>query len=272
MYGKLLIDDYPIQVLPKLASEIGLNEAIFIQQLHYWLNSKSVKNINGHKWIYNTYKDWQKQFPFWSVSTIKRTIASLEEKNLIIKGNFNKAGFDKTIWYSINYSAVKRLNDRMGQNDPIDEVNMTYGEGQNELCIGSKWTDGEGQNEPTNTIDYTETTTKTSSSSNNATAADNEEIELAFSTLKGNMLNQNDMMQIEATLQKFSKEEILNLIDELIERGKPIKSFNYVASVLESRKEEEKGFKPYQHKRVEEVEEKEMTKEEKEAFFNSFFS
>lgn len=35
--SKLLIDDYPIQVLPKLAKEIGLNEAIFLQQVHYWL-------------------------------------------------------------------------------------------------------------------------------------------------------------------------------------------------------------------------------------------
>lgn len=40
LMSKLLIDDYPIQVLPKLAKVIGLNEAIILQQLHYWLNSK----------------------------------------------------------------------------------------------------------------------------------------------------------------------------------------------------------------------------------------
>ncbi|HDE3362621.1 TPA: DnaD domain protein, partial [Staphylococcus aureus] len=37
--NKLLIDDYPIQVLPKLAELIGLNEAIVLQQIHYWLNN-----------------------------------------------------------------------------------------------------------------------------------------------------------------------------------------------------------------------------------------
>ena len=35
--SNLLIDDYPILVLPKLANEIGLNEAIVLQQMHYWL-------------------------------------------------------------------------------------------------------------------------------------------------------------------------------------------------------------------------------------------
>lgn len=144
--SKLLIDDYPIQVLPKLAVEVGLNEAIFLQQLHYWLNSKSAKMKDGKKWVYNTYEDWQEQFPFWSVSTIKRTISSLEKQKMIYKGNYNRAGFDKTVWYSVNYIELKRVSQRLGQNEPTS---------------GSNWTDGEGQIEPTNTIDYTETTSET---------------------------------------------------------------------------------------------------------------
>lgn len=143
--NKLLIDDYPIQVLPKLAEEIGLNEAIFLQQLHYWLNGKSAKYIDGKKWIYNTFEDWQEQFPFWSVSTVKRTINALSKRNLILKGNYNRAGFDKTVWYSINYEEVKRVNQRLGQNEPTRGSNCTNGEGQNDL---------------TNTIDYTKNTSE----------------------------------------------------------------------------------------------------------------
>lgn len=145
--NKLLIDDYPIQVLPKLAEEIGLNEAIFLQQLHYWLNGKSSKFIDGKKWIYNTFENWQEQFPFWSVSTVKRTVNALSQRNLILKGNYNRAGFDKTVWYSINYEEVKRVNQRLVQNDPTRV---------------SDCTDGEGQNDLTNTIDYTETTSESS--------------------------------------------------------------------------------------------------------------
>lgn len=146
MGSKLLIDDYPIQVLPKLAEEIGLNEAIILQQLHYWLNSKNAHIRDGKRWVYNTYEGWKKQFPFWSVATIKRILTSLSKQKLIYKNNFNRAGFDKTVWYSINYEVLKQVSQRLGQND---------------LTRGSNCTNGEGQNDLTNTIDYTETTTET---------------------------------------------------------------------------------------------------------------
>src|SRR5690606_4170964 len=155
MASKLLIDDYPIQVLPKLAIEIGLNEAIILQQIHYWLN-QSNHNHDGKKWIYNTYDDWNKQFPFWSVMTIRRTITSLEKQNLILIANYNKAGFDKTRWYSINYPVVESVNRRCDQN---------------EQTICSKRTDGSVQNEQTNTRDYTENTTENISMSDKSDAA-----------------------------------------------------------------------------------------------------
>lgn len=143
--SKLLIDDYPIQVLPKLAKEIGLNEAIFLQQVHYWLK-KSNHLFEGKKWIYNTYEGWNEQFPFWSVMTIRRTVSSLIKKDLILTGNFNKAGFDKTKWYSINYKVLNDMNRRCVHNEQSNSSNRT---------------DGEVQNEHTNTIDYTKNTTET---------------------------------------------------------------------------------------------------------------
>jgi hypothetical protein len=99
--SKLLLDDKPLIILPSLAEKIGLNESIVLQQLHYWLlESKNIKD--GEKWVYNTYEDWQKQFPFWSVSTIRRIIGKLEKENLVFVGNFNKLKIDNTKWYRIN--------------------------------------------------------------------------------------------------------------------------------------------------------------------------
>lgn len=143
--SKLLIDDYPIQVLPKLAKEVGLNEAIFIQQLHYWTNGKSSKLIEGKRWIYNTYKDWEENFPFWSNATIRRTISSCEKQELVFVGNYNRAGFDKTKWYAVNYETVEGMSKRIAQNEQTNE---------------SKRANGDAQNEQTNTIDYTETTSE----------------------------------------------------------------------------------------------------------------
>ncbi|MDW4215552.1 DnaD domain protein [Staphylococcus saprophyticus] len=142
--NKLLIDDYPIQVLPKLAERIGLNEAIILQQMHYWLN-QSKHSHEGKKWIYNSYKSWEEQFPFWSNVTVRRTISSLEKQDLLYTGNFNKAGFDKTKWYSINYLTLEGVSKRVAQNEQTNE---------------SKRANGDAQNEQTNTIDYTETSTE----------------------------------------------------------------------------------------------------------------
>ncbi|MEC1744147.1 hypothetical protein [Schinkia azotoformans] len=105
--SRLLLDDKPLLLLPSLAKVIGVNEAILIQQLHYWLQ-ESQHFHGGYKWIYNTYEDWNEQFPFWSISTIRRIITKLENSKLIITGNFNRKTFDKTKWYRIDY---KKLDD-----------------------------------------------------------------------------------------------------------------------------------------------------------------
>ena len=129
--SKLLIDDYPIQVLPKLAEEIGLNEAIVLQQMHYWLNTSKHEH-NGKKWIYNSYTSWHEQFKFWSERTIKRIIYNLEKQELLLTGNYNKYAFDRTKWYTINY---EKLNDIMaqplGQNDTTQSDNLSLSDCDN---------------------------------------------------------------------------------------------------------------------------------------------
>ena len=102
----LLLDEKPIPLLTSLAVKVGINAALFLQQLHY--RSLISKNIrDGHRWIFNTYEDWTKEFPFWSISTIKRIIRDLENKEYIISRNhYNQMKIDKTKWYRINYDRL----------------------------------------------------------------------------------------------------------------------------------------------------------------------
>lgn len=118
--SKYLLDEHPLIVIPKLAVAVGLNEAIVLQQVNYWLN-KSTKVFEGKKWTYNSYEDWQKQLPFWSISTLKRIFTGLEKDGLLVSGNFNKAKFDKTKWYTID--SVK-LTSRVCQVDTMESVNL----------------------------------------------------------------------------------------------------------------------------------------------------
>jgi hypothetical protein len=103
---------------------IGLNEAIVLQQLHFWLEkneSKPDHHKAGRVWAWNSYDSWRKkQFPFWGLNTVIRAFNSLEKRGLIIQGCFNKFGFDKTRWYTIDYSAVAALT----ANCPMDLPKM----------------------------------------------------------------------------------------------------------------------------------------------------
>jgi len=121
--SKLLINEPPLQVLPSLVMAIGLNEAIVLQQIQYWINKGCGKRVDGKVWIFNTYEKWQKDnFPFWSVSTIQRIFLRLEEEGLIFSEQFDKASYDHKKYYRINYDSDK-LKDRSQQECAISSGN-----------------------------------------------------------------------------------------------------------------------------------------------------
>lgn len=120
----LLLNEYPLLVFPSLACLIGLNESILLQQIHYWLD-KSSHQHNEKPWVYNTYEAWHEQFPFWSISTIRRSIGNLEKCGLLVTGNFNHAGFDNTKWYTIDYAELDRMSKASVQNEQTVDSNWT---------------------------------------------------------------------------------------------------------------------------------------------------
>lgn len=158
-----LMDESPLVLLPSLAKKIGLNEAIFMQQLHYWL-IKRLNQREGYYWTYNTYKGWTEQFPFWSESTVKRTVTALESRGLIITGNYNKMKQDNTKWYRINYKSFNALFADIevfdgsvksdNSNQEIGQVNMTRGTGQLDPRDRSIWS-GHDEVNMTRAIPYT---------------------------------------------------------------------------------------------------------------------
>ena len=128
----MLYNKNPLVVNPELAEKYGLNESIVIQQIHYWceINKKAGRNLNdGHHWTYNAYEDWQEQFPFWSISTIKRIFQSLEKQGIIVVGNYNKMKIDRTKWYRIEYTTVENSRPS-GQIEPMEDSNRSHGTAQ----------------------------------------------------------------------------------------------------------------------------------------------
>ena len=110
--SSLLINEPPLSVLPSLAAAVGLNEAIVLQQLHYWLENKKtgVLREDGHKWIFNSYEEWQENFPFWSPRTVQRIFLDLEHAGLIISAQFDKATYDRRKYYRLNYDQLRMID------------------------------------------------------------------------------------------------------------------------------------------------------------------
>lgn len=94
----------------------GLNEAIVLNQLHYWLqiNEKNgCNNHDGHFWVYSTYEAWQERdFDFWSVTTIKRLLLKLEKMGVVVVARYNKSSYNNTKWYTIDYEVLEKLVDK----------------------------------------------------------------------------------------------------------------------------------------------------------------
>ncbi|EHF6669297.1 replication protein RepO [Salmonella enterica] len=153
--SNLLINESPLQVLPTLACAIGLNEAVIVQQMHYWMKD-SQHFYDGRRWIYNSVASWQKQFPFWSEATIKRALGSLESQGVIVSGNYNRDPRDRSKWYSINYvilstieSSTQPVNNAFGQFDQMEQCNMTK-------CNVADCTNAPGQNDPMQMVNMTQ--------------------------------------------------------------------------------------------------------------------
>lgn len=100
-----LLDEYPLVVLPSLACDLGLNEAIILQQIHYWLQKVRPMD-DGLCWVYNTIPQWQKQFPFWSERTIFSTLKNLREVGVLIADYKSNNQLDRTLYYRIDYTKI----------------------------------------------------------------------------------------------------------------------------------------------------------------------
>ena len=93
-----------------LLKVFGKNEALLLSQVIFWVSKcgRDIDGLNG-KWIYNSLNEWNKQFNYWSKSTLRRTIKSLEDSGVLISKKINACKWNHTKWYSINFNKLKKL-------------------------------------------------------------------------------------------------------------------------------------------------------------------
>lgn len=158
MTTTLLINESPLQLQPSIAKKLGINEAIVLQQFNYWI-SKSDNIKEGYRWTYNTYEEWNLQFPFFSLSTLIRTIKRLEKKGILITDNFNHRRSDATKWYRIDYDKLNEIMGNTSNGSGIFEE-KSKSQTQTHQPDHSNCTKGSSQAEQSVTYRLPETTTK----------------------------------------------------------------------------------------------------------------
>ncbi|PTA87484.1 transcriptional regulator [Kosakonia sp. H7A] len=187
----LLMPTRPIVINPDLAYSIGLNEAIALQQVNYWLKeTTSGLERDGVRWIYNTTEQWLEQFPFWSESTLKRTFTRLKALGVLKIEQLNKSQRDMTNYYTINYESelldeVKVTKSKSskcaipsGQNDTMEDVKVTRSsEAKRTAVIVSKRPDDPTEN-------TTESTTENKNPSCQVAAQPDPEVTITDSAIE----------------------------------------------------------------------------------------
>ena len=98
----------------KVAMEFGVDGAIMLQNLYFWIKKNEANNKHYHDgryWTYNSAKAFSELFPYWSEKQISRILTNLENNGAIVTGNYNKVAYDRTKWYALTDLALSIIQD-----------------------------------------------------------------------------------------------------------------------------------------------------------------
>lgn len=112
------------------AEKHGVEKAVILYNLRFWLekNQASNKNLHdGYYWTYNSAQAFTVLFPYYTASKVNRLLKQMENDGLILSGNYNKAGYDRTKWYSMPDFCVAALD------------NSHFSLLQNAIFTSAKW-------------------------------------------------------------------------------------------------------------------------------------
>lgn len=114
-----------------LAVRYGIVEAILINHFEYWieLNRTNGKNYyDGRYWTFNSMKAFSEIFPYLTEKKIRTALKNLQDKGLILTGNYNRSAYDRTLWYAFSDLAKSILPKRQMEIPEKENGNSQNGE------------------------------------------------------------------------------------------------------------------------------------------------
>ena len=92
----------------EIATRIGVDEAIMLNNFVYWLLKNKANNKNffdGNYWTFNSVRAYSELFPFWNETQIRRILKSL------IDFFIDEVSKDKLIYWPVHPRTAKKIED-----------------------------------------------------------------------------------------------------------------------------------------------------------------
>lgn len=116
------------------AEKYGVNEAIMLSNIKFWLRKNLANDVNIHDdnvWTYNSKRAFSKLFKFWTEKQVKRILSSLVEQGVLVTGNYNKSAYDRTLWYALKHPELLQItHETIGTTDWTKRANQLDQKGQ----------------------------------------------------------------------------------------------------------------------------------------------
>jgi uncharacterized phage protein (TIGR02220 family) len=116
-----------------VAKQIGIAPAVILNNIYWWIEKNKANDkhfYNGYYWTYNSRKAFCTQFPYLTERQIEYALRKLINEGYVITGNYNKASFDRTLWYAITNKGYCIL-----QNCEMERTNFVNAKDKNVKAI-----------------------------------------------------------------------------------------------------------------------------------------
>lgn len=97
----------------EIAKQYGINAAILLENIGFWIAQSEANEINFHDgsyWTFNSCRALQELFPYMSKRQIHSALEKLINDGLIVTGNYNKVAYDRTLWYTLTQKGKSILH------------------------------------------------------------------------------------------------------------------------------------------------------------------
>ena len=193
-----------------VAEEVGVNGAIMLTHFKGWIMYNMDHNNNfkdGEYWTYSSKKGLTNTFPFWSERQIRTILDKLIEGGYIKTGNYNKVGYDRTLWYTLTTKGwalfsttyMPEWTVNIGQKSPMEKT-----EKSNQLDINDQPIPNININNNKNNI-YTDKKKTT------------KEVRHKYGEFKNVLLSDKDIEKLKAEYGEELVEKYIKKMDEWIE-------------------------------------------------------